>query len=149
MGYAKRENVPQKVKTAIEYLLTERADLQAAALHAQLSTRELRRYLTLPQVVRYARAQMAALEALCLSSPANLADVLRGDNQMARVHAVKTAETLRDSALDFEKRSVQRAPGLQIIVMPSLQQQPTPMQIDVVPASEGEPVPAAADIDAE
>jgi hypothetical protein len=69
--------VPARVKTAIGYILEQRADLQAAAAFAGISTYELRRSLGRPNVLRYAREQKkAALEALCLQSPAHLADVL-------------------------------------------------------------------------
>jgi hypothetical protein len=110
--------VPTKVKVAVEYLLNTKADLVAAAMHAQLAPAELRRALGKPHVLRYARAEKkAALEALCLGSPSTLADILRGDNEMARVQAIKTAEALKEGAIELEHRTAQRKPGLQIVIV--------------------------------
>ena len=148
----KREPVvPARVKTAIGYMLEQRADMPAAAAFAGISTYELRRSLGRPNVLRYAREQKkAALEVLCLASPANLAEVLRGSNEMAKVNAVKAAEALRLDAVELEQRAVQRAPGLQIVIIQNdgsrqvAYQPPTqtvPM-IEVTPALPPPPEPA-------
>jgi hypothetical protein len=140
--------VPQKVKVAVEYLLNTKADLVAAAMHANLAPAELRRSLGKPHVLRYARAEKkAALEALCLTTPAALNEVLRGENEMAKVAAIKTAEGLKEGAIELEQRGAQRQPGLTIVVyQPSdgsqrvaYQPPEPPPLLDVTPAPEAEP----------
>jgi hypothetical protein len=145
MGHATRSTtVPARVRTAIAFLLEQKDDLPAAAAHAGMTLRELKRWMGRPRCRRYALEQrQIALETFCLQSPAALARVRdTSDNGMAVVAAVKAGEMLRTGVLHEEATTKARAPGLQIIVMPALQQQPTPMQIDVVPAFEGERVPA-------
>ena len=145
----KRTNVPQKVRTAIVYMLEQKADMQAAALAAGLSTYELRRYLGKPQVRQFAlEAKKAALEALCLTGPGTLAEVLKGENEMAKCKAVQIAESLRMDTIELEQRATQRAPGLQIVIAlrdgkHEVAYQPTPamLEVEVVPA---EPVPVPA-----
>jgi hypothetical protein len=56
-GRAKRENIPAKVKVAVAFMIEQRADLAAAALHAGISLYELRRSMGKPQVRRYALEQ--------------------------------------------------------------------------------------------
>jgi hypothetical protein len=100
-----------------------------------------------PQVLKYAREQKrAAIEALCLTGPGILAEVMQGQNEMARVGAVKCAAALRVDAVELEQRGAQRQPGLTIVVyQPATGEQriahapPAPM-LDV-PAREAEPVP--------
>jgi predicted HTH domain antitoxin len=152
MGYARRDNVPERVKVAIAFLLEQKDDLAAAAEHAGMTLRELKRSMGRPQVRRYSLEQrQVALEIFCLRSPAALARVRdTSDNGMAVVAAVKAGEMLRTGVLHEEATSKARTPGLQIIVMPALQQQPTPPLLDVMPVPEAEPVPAIApDADAE
>ena len=145
----KRTNVPQKVRIAIVYMLEQRADMQAAALAAGLSTYELRRYLGKPQVRQYAlEAKKAALEALCLTGPGTLAEVLKGENEMAKCKAVQIAESLRMDTIELEQRATQRAPGLQIVIVQrdggqQVAYSPAAMlEVEVVPAPEAVPVPA-------
>jgi hypothetical protein len=96
--------IPARVKAAIEYMLNTRSDLAEAATHAGLSTYELRRQLGKTHVLKYARAEKkAALEALCLTTPAALNEVLRGENEMAKVAAIKTAEALKEGAVELEQ----------------------------------------------
>ena len=81
MGTAadKRAGIPVKVKAAITYMLEQQADMQAAAMPAGISYLRAPAILGKPHVLTYAREQKkAALEALCLTSPAYLADVLQG-----------------------------------------------------------------------
>jgi hypothetical protein len=145
-GERKTPAVPKRVKQAIKFLLEQKADLQAAAAAAGLTTYELRRQLGKPHIVQYARSERrATLEALCLSSPAALTEVLRGQNEMAKVQAVKTAELLQQGDLQAEAAGKQRIPGLQIVIVQSdgsqqVAYQPPPM-LDVTPAPEAEPVP--------
>jgi hypothetical protein len=156
MGRARREGIPAKVKVAIEYLINQKADYQAAALHAQITTLELRRSMGQPHIRRYALEQrQLALEAFCLGSPAALTEIRdTSENSMARVQAVKTGELLRVGAIEEEGRAQRRAPGLQIVIVsndgkPVAHQPPPPPQmlpaLDITPASEAEPVPADAD----
>jgi hypothetical protein len=153
MGHAKRQGIPSKVKTAIEYLINQKADYAAAALHAGITTWELRRSMGQSHVRRYALEQrQLALEAFCLCSPAALTAIRdTSENSMARVQAIKTGELLRVGAIEEGDRASQRAPGLQIVIMSSdgrevayRPPQPAPM-LDVTPAPAAEPVPADAD----
>jgi hypothetical protein len=146
----KREPVvPQKVKTAVAFLIEQRADLQAAAAHAGMSTYELRREMGKPHVRRYALAErQLALEAFCLGSPAALAKVRdQCENGMAVVAAVKAGELLKEGAVAEQAAAQKRAPGLQIVLVAAdgskrVVCEPPPMPIlDVMPVSESEPVP--------
>jgi hypothetical protein len=141
--------VPARVKKAVAFLIEEKADLQAAALHAGLSTRDLRRYMGQPHVRRYSLEQrQLALEAFCLGSPAALTEIRdTSENSMARVQAVKAGEQLRVGALEDEVTAQKRGPGLQIVILqPGGKQELVPMMpsvplIDAVPAPAPEPVP--------
>jgi hypothetical protein len=156
MGRARREGIPAKVKVAIEYLINQKADYQAAALHAQITTLELRRSMGQPHVRRYALEQrQLALEAFCLGSPAALAKVRDlSENGMAVVASIKAGEQLRVGAIEEEGRAQKRLPGLQIVIVQSdgreiPYQPPQPPMLDVT-SPEAEPVPAIpADADAE
>jgi hypothetical protein len=142
--------IPARVKAAIEYMLNTRSDLAEAATHAGLSTYELRRQLGKTHVLKYARAEKkAALEALCLTTPAALNEVLRGENEMAKVAAIKTAEALKEGAVELEQRGAQRSPGLQIVIIErsgeqrvAYQPMPAVPMLDALSAPEAEPVPS-------
>jgi hypothetical protein len=141
--------VPARVKVAIAFLIEQKADLQLAAAHAGLTTAELRRAMGRPHVLRHARAERrAALEALCLSSPATFMEVLRGQNEMAKGAAIKTAEALKEGAIELERRSAQRKPGLQIVIIQRdgsqelVPMSPSVPMLDVTPVPEAEPVPS-------
>jgi hypothetical protein len=153
MGRARREGIPAKVKVAIEYLINQKADYQAAALHAQISTLELRRSMGQPHIRRYALEQrQLALEAFCLGSPAALAKVRDlSENGMAVVASIKAGEQLRVGAIEEEGRAQKRAPGLQIVILPPIGTAgeprvvcgpPQPPMLDVTPKPAAEPVPA-------
>jgi hypothetical protein len=142
--------VPARVKTAVEYLLTQKADLQLAAAAAGISMRELRRSLGQPHVHRYMAAEkQRAIEVLCLGNVAALQKVRdESENAMARVGAVKTAEMMRVGALADEAASQQRRPGLQIVlVQKDGTKELVPMSppsvplIDITPRPEPEIVP--------
>jgi hypothetical protein len=154
---SKRENVPAKVKVAIQYLLEVKDDLRAAAEHAGIALVELRRSMGRPQVRRYSLEQrQLALERFCLRSPAVLSKVVdESQNSMAIVQAVRAGEILRVGAVEAEAAAARRAPGLQIVVLQNdgtsrvafQPPQPRPM-LDVSPKPE--PVPAMpSDVDAE
>jgi hypothetical protein len=144
----KEPAVPARIKTAIAFLIEQKADLQAAAAAAGLSMRELRRYMGQPHVRRYSLEQrQLALEAFCLGSPAALTEIRdTSENSMARVNAIKAGEQLRIGALEDEAVAQKRSPGLQIVILqPSGKQELVPMSpsvplIDVEPRPEPEPV---------
>jgi hypothetical protein len=151
VGYARRLVVPERVKTAIAFLIEQKNDLPSAAAHAGISLRELKRYMGLPQCRRYSLEQrQIALEAFCLGSPAALARVRdQSDNGIAVVNAVRAGEILRTGALEAEAAATKRAPGLQIVILEGngskhVAHQPPPL-LDVSPVSEAEPVPATSD----
>jgi hypothetical protein len=149
----KREPVvPKRVKVAVAFLIEERADLQAAAAHAGISTYELRREMGKPRVRRYALAErQIALEAFCLGSPAALARVRdQSENGMAVVAAVKAGEFLKEGALEAEASTQKRQPGLQIVIVADdgskrvvygPPEPPMPL-LDVTPVPEAQPVPS-------
>jgi hypothetical protein len=150
VGYARRENVPDRIKVAIAFLIEEKNDLREAAAHAGTTLRELKRYMGLPQVRRYSLEQrQIALEKFCLGSPAALEKVRStSENGMAVVAAVKAGEQLRIGAVEDEAAATRRAPGLQIVILqPDGRQhvahKPTPM-LDVTPVPEPA-VPATSD----
>jgi hypothetical protein len=146
------------VKAAIAFLIEQKADLQAAAAHAGLTTRELKRSMGQPHVRRYSLAQrQLALEAFCLGSPAALTEIRdTAENSMARVAAVKAGEQLRTGALADEAASQKRQPGLQIVIVQrDGSQQLVPMSpsvpmLDVTPTPvpEAEAVPSDTEGDA-
>jgi hypothetical protein len=145
----RRDNVPAKVKVAIQFLLEVKDDLRAAAEHAQISLPELRRYMGKPQVRRYSLEQrQLALERFCLGSPAALTKVRdTSENGMAVVASIKAGEMLRIGALEAEAASQRRAPGLSIVILPALGSsgepkvayQP-PQLLDVTPVPAAEPL---------
>jgi hypothetical protein len=158
MGHAKRLGIPAKVKVAIEYLINQKADYQAAALHAQITTLELRRSMGQPHIRRYALEQrQLALEAFCLGSPAALAKVRDlSENGMAVVASIKAGEQLRVGAIEEEGRAQKRTPGLSIVLVQKdgghlvAFEPPQQQMLDVTPKPAVEPVPAIpADADAE
>jgi hypothetical protein len=145
----KREPVvPARIKTAVAFLIEQKADLQAAAAAAGLSTRELRRAMGQPHVRRYSLEQrQLALEAFCLGSPAALTEIRdTSENSMARVNAIKAGEQLRIGAIADEAIAQKRTPGLQIvIVQPSGAKELVPMAtsiplLDTIPTPEPEPL---------
>jgi hypothetical protein len=95
-----------------------------------------------------------AIEVLCLQSPAVLAEVMAGDNMMARTVAVRQAEALRVGAVAEAASSNQRGPGLTIVIQPPLGSNGAPVAyqppqlLDVTPPK-GEPVPATSDVEAD
>jgi hypothetical protein len=141
--------VPARVKTAVAYLIEQKADLALAAAAAGLTVRELRRQMGKPEVRRYSLEQRAlALDAFCLGSPAALTEIRdTSENSMARVQAIRTGEILRTGAIEDEVTAQRRGPGLQIvIVQPSgakelVPMMPTVPMLDTLPAPEPEPVP--------
>jgi hypothetical protein len=145
--------VPARVKRAIAFLLEQKADLQAAALHAGMSTYELRREMKKPHVRRYALAErQIALESFCLGSPAALAKVRdQSENGMAVVAAVKAGELLQQGALAAEATAQKRQPGLQIVIVQRdgsqefVPMSPSVPMLDVTPATDAEPVPSNAE----
>jgi hypothetical protein len=145
----KREPVvPARIKTAVAFLIEQKADLQAAAAAAGLSMRELRRYMGQPHVRRYSLEQrQLALEAFCLGSPAALTEIRdTSENSMARVNAIKAGEQLRVGAVADEAATQKRSPGLQIVIIQKdggqelVPMTPSVPLIDTVPLPEPEPV---------
>jgi hypothetical protein len=140
----KREPVvPKRVKTAIAFLIEQKADLQLAAAHAGISTYELRRAMGRPNVRRYALEQrQRELEAFCLGSPAALAKVRdQCENGMAIVAAIKAGELLKDGAIAEQAAAQRRTPGLQIVIVDDRGKQelvpmpPMPL-LDITPVPE-------------
>jgi hypothetical protein len=147
MGYARRESIPQRVKVAIAFLLEQKNDLAAAALHAGMDLRELKRAMGLPQVRRYSLEQrQIALEAFCLGSPAALTKVRdESENGMAVVASIKAGEQLRIGAIEAEAAAKQRMPGLQIVLIQkdgSREQVPMTPSVPMLDVTAAEPVPA-------
>jgi hypothetical protein len=137
--------VPAKVKVAIEYMQTVKANLADAARHAGIDTHYLRRQMKTPHVRRYMRAEeIAALDAFCLGSTAALTEVRNNSkNGMAVCAAVRTGELLRQSAAEESGSSAPRfAPGLvvQIVnvageVTQEIGERPSAPLIDVTPSA--------------
>lgn len=154
--------VPAKVRKAIEYLFsTPVATLLTAAQHIGWTTRKLRFYLTQPHVLRWMlQEKQARLEAASAGNIGALLSVRdHGDNAMAKVHAVKTLETMLDTVSERTGigRAVQqtRQPGLQIVIVqndgsPRVAYQPPPSapMLDVTPVPAPEPA-IRPDADAE
>jgi hypothetical protein len=141
----RRDNIPAKVKVAIAYLLEVKDDLAAAALHAQISLLELRRYMGKPQCRRYSLEQrQLALEKFCLGSPLALTRVRdTSENGIAIVNAVKAGELLRVGAVHDEAAAQRRGPGLQIVIIgpggeKQVAYQPPQPMLDAMPV-EAEP----------
>jgi hypothetical protein len=144
--------VPARVKTAIAYLIEQKADLQAAAAAAGLTMRELRRSMGQPHVRRYSLEQrQLALEAFCLGSPAALTEIRdAAENSIARVNAIKAGEQLRVGAIEEGVASERRRPGLSIVLVQQdggrlvAYEPPKPM-LDVTPAPVPEAEPVTVD----
>jgi hypothetical protein len=135
-------------------MLEQQPDLQAAALHAGISTAELRRAMGRPNVRRYSLEQrQLALQTFILGSPAALAKIRdTSPNAMAQVAAIKCGEQLQAGALDVEAAAQRRAPGLSIVLidrgggqMVAYQPPTPPPMLDVTPVPEAAPVPSDAE----
>jgi hypothetical protein len=111
--------VPLKVREAIEILLEQTVqDFPAAAKAVGLSTYQLRREMKKPHVLRYQRAEkQAKLEEVCLNNPKALAEIRdKGENQMAKVAAVRQSEAMRQAAAEETGGPRQSLPGLVIVI---------------------------------
>jgi hypothetical protein len=145
--------VPAKVKVALDLLFNDpNADLAKAAAAVGMPTNRLRDQLKLPHVRRYATQERGAfIDALCAGNPAALKEIRdTSKNAMARVAAVRVAETLKDNLDNPSSGSAGQlhAPGLVVVIQSGdgrVQQmippQPPAPMIDVTPerAAELEP----------
>jgi hypothetical protein len=97
-----RRSVPKKVQEAFRLMLNDPSiDLQKAALAVGTPTYNLRRLLKLPHIAKWCRTERSAIiSELCAGNMAAIRDIRdRGENQMARVAAVRAAENLRQQDL--------------------------------------------------
>jgi hypothetical protein len=116
--------VPKKVKEAVDHLFTvPNATLQSAAKLVGMPTFKLRFAMNQPHCLRWIlQEKQARLEA---ASAGNIGALLSirdsGDNQMARVHAAKTLETMLDATSERtgigRAAQQQRQPGLSIVLI--------------------------------
>jgi hypothetical protein len=149
--------VPAKVKEAFEFILaTPGATLQSAAEHVGMVPRMLRFKMQRPESLRWMLAEkQARLEVASAGSIGALLSIRDyGDNQMARVHAAKTIETMLDSTSERTGigRAIQpqRQPGLQIVIVQGdgtkqvAFEPPSAPLLDVTPVPD-EVVPAPTD----
>jgi hypothetical protein len=154
--------VPVKVREGVRFMFetTPTPSLQEMAERVGIETRKLRFLLQQPHVLRFvlAEKQLRLETASAGNIPALLSIRDYGDNQMARVHAAKTIETMLDNTSERtgigRQMTERRLPGLQIvIVQPSGEQQvvcgppPAPL-IEATPESEVVPVTSDTDDDA-
>jgi hypothetical protein len=147
MGEAKHREpaIWPRVKTAISFLIEQKADLALAAAAAGMTVRELRRQMAKPHVRRFALEQrQLALEAFCMGSPAALTKVRdESENGMAVVASIKAGEQLRVGAIEDEAAAQKRGPGLQIVILqPGGAREMVPMSPQpMVPMIDGTSVP--------
>jgi hypothetical protein len=115
-----RRSVPKKVQEAFRLMLQNPSiDLQKAALAVGTSTYNLRRLLKLPHVAKWCRGERSAIiSELCAGNMAAIRDIRdRGENQMARVAAVRAAENLRaQDMVEAGQLAGTQLPGIQIVV---------------------------------
>src|SRR5262249_42000850 len=112
--------VPAKVKEAFEHMFTTPgATLQTAAQHVGMPTVKLRFAMSQPHCVKWMLTEkQMRLEAASAGNVGALLSIRdHGDNQMARVHAAKTIETMLDNVSERtgigRQVQQQRQPGLQ------------------------------------
>jgi hypothetical protein len=117
MPKGKNGAIPAKVRVAIDAML-DGADLATAAAKSGMVTARLRKYLTVPHIHKFAwHARRERLEALCLSTPKNLRDIiLNAQNSMSRVAAIRQAEQIRRDDL-VEAGEISTPPGMQIVIV--------------------------------
>jgi len=112
--------VPAKAKDAIRILIDDpKADLEAATKAAGLTTYWLRRYLKMPHVARYFRAErQVVLDAICAGNPTALKTIRdESKNKMAAVAAVRGLELMRNEEQEGAPgRFAQQSPGVTIII---------------------------------
>jgi hypothetical protein len=112
--------VPAKAKIAIAIMLEQpKTDLAAAAKAAGVSTYWLRRYLKMPHVARYFRAErQVVLDSICAGNPQALRTIRdEARNQMAAVAAVRGLELMRDGDHETAGGMLQRqSPGVTIVI---------------------------------
>jgi hypothetical protein len=115
-----RRSVPRKAQEAFRLMLQDPSiDLQKAALAVGTSTYNLRRLLKLPHVAKWARAERSAIiSELCAGNMAAIRDIRdRGENQMARVAAVRAAENLRaQDMVESGQLAGTQLPGMRIVI---------------------------------
>jgi hypothetical protein len=146
-------SVSPQVKTAIQFLIEQQADLVAAAAHAGMKAYELRRQMGRPHVRRYSLEQrQIALEAFCLGSPAALTKVRdTSENGMAIVASIKAGEMLKVGAIEAEAAAQRRMPGLSIVLVQQgggelvAYQPPAPMLDVTTPTPEPVPLDTEAE----
>jgi hypothetical protein len=112
--------VPAKAMKAIRVLLEQpKADLEAAAKAAGLTTYWLRRYLKQPHVAKYFRDERrAVLDSICAGNPVALKAIRdESKNKMAAVAAVRGLELMRNEEQEGAPgRFAQQSPGVTIII---------------------------------
>jgi hypothetical protein len=94
-------------------------DLAKAAAAVGTPTYNLRRLLKLPHIAQWCRNERSAIiTELCAGNMAAIRDIRdRGENQMARVAAVRQAEQLRQQDMvESGQLSGAALPGIQIVV---------------------------------
>lgn len=127
---ARKLKVTGKVKVALDFMVWDGLKRQDAAERAGLKDNSLYVALTRPDVKAYYLRQ---LDVLRTSERARnihaLAEVREGDNQMARVAAVKALEQISDETPSGSRGSVQ-LPGLTIQIVNALpvKEQLTPIK---------------------
>jgi hypothetical protein len=112
--------IPLKAKVAIRLLIEDpKADLQAAAAAAGLSTEWLRRYMTRPEVQRYWREEKRVAFAIAASgNPAALRDIRDNSaNATARVNAARALELgLEEIDKPNNRAGASLLPGFTILI---------------------------------
>jgi hypothetical protein len=116
-----RRSVPKKVQEAFRLMLNDPSiDLHKAALATGMKTYHLRRCLKLPHVAKWCRGERSAIiSELCAGNMAAIRDIRdRGENQMARVAAVRAAENLRQQDMvEAGQLAGAALPGMQIVIV--------------------------------
>lgn len=130
---AKRQHrIPEAVKAACLMMIQEPADFLTAARANKLKPDTLRRWLHRPEVVGFLRRERAAFRhAICSANDRVLAAIRDelGGNAMAKVHAIKTLESLDEET--SVRPGASQTPGvvIRIVNMPAT----APPMVDVTP----------------
>jgi hypothetical protein len=126
--------LPEGVRLAIIEMVETGADFISAAKSNGLQPQTMRRWLSRTECISFLRRERARFRAtVCAQNEAILAQIRDdSDNQMARVHAIKTLEQL-DEEGSMRRSTDLPTPGVTIRIV-NVAPQPPPI-IDITPRS--------------
>lgn len=125
----KRARIGKKLQTAIDAIVFEGADLQAAAQTAKTSTRVLRRALERRHVLAHLKRRREVLRTSARGSNIRrLVEIRDAANNMPAVQAIRELERMDDG--DEIAAAARRSPGVVILVTGNASVTPLSVGVD-------------------